>query len=53
MALYQQPNELSYSSSPVFNQTYEPGTTAPFGGIYKCTGCGLEIGIAKYLTGDN
>jgi hypothetical protein len=48
MALYQRQNELSYSSSSVFNTTYEPGASAPFGGIYKCTGCGLEIGIAKF-----
>jgi hypothetical protein len=48
MALYQRQNELSYSSSSVFNTTNEPGASAPFGGIYKCTGCGLEIGIAKF-----
>jgi hypothetical protein len=48
MALYQQTSDLSYSNSPIFAQVFEPGTAAPFGGIYKCTGCGHEIGTAKY-----
>jgi len=48
MALYHHGNELAYSGSPVFDQILEPGSTAPYGGIYKCTGCGHEIGIAKY-----
>lgn len=47
MAMYQHSENLTWSNHPVFNQTYHPGQLAPFGGLYRCTGCGLEIGIAK------
>jgi hypothetical protein len=48
MAYYQQANQLAFSDSSVFRNVYEPGQRAPFGGIYKCTGCGLEVGIAQH-----
>jgi hypothetical protein len=48
MAQYQNFSDLSYSGSSVFAASYEPGQAAPFGGIYKCTGCGHEIATAQY-----
>jgi hypothetical protein len=48
MAFYQNSTDLIFSSNQVFNTSYEPGQAAPFGGLYKCTGCGHEIGIARY-----
>jgi hypothetical protein len=48
MAWYQKQSELTYSNSAVFNLSYGPGANAPYGGVYKCTGCGHEIGIARY-----
>lgn len=48
MAYYQHPNQLQFSQNTVFNSAYEPGQQAPYGGVYRCTGCGLEIGTAKY-----
>jgi hypothetical protein len=48
MVLYQRESNLSFSPSIVFNQLFNPGDEAPFGGIYKCTGCGAEIAIPKY-----
>jgi hypothetical protein len=50
MAIYQETSNLTYSGSALFTQSFEPGQPAPYGGIYKCTGCGLEIGIAKHHT---
>lgn len=46
MALYKNPNVLSYSNSDVFDKYYSPGNQAPFAGVYRCTNCGDEIGIA-------
>jgi hypothetical protein len=46
MALYKNGNALTQSQDAAFDQTYTPGTAAPHPGIYKCTGCGDEIGIA-------
>ncbi len=48
MTYYQQSREFVFSNNQVFRNTYEPGVRAPFGGIYKCTGCGREIGTAQY-----
>jgi hypothetical protein len=48
MALYQNQSDLAYSGSTVFTLIYNPGDYAPYGGIYKCAGCGLEIGTAKH-----
>jgi len=47
MIYYQNGSSLTHLNSEAFNTTYEPGQRAPFGGIYKCKGCGHEIGIAK------
>jgi hypothetical protein len=48
MANYHNSNDLTYSNNPVFDRTYDPGVGAPYGGVYKCTGCGREIGTAQY-----
>lgn len=47
MALYKNGNNLSSSTSEAFDTKHAPGTEAPHAGIYKCTSCGDEIGIAK------
>lgn len=46
MALYKNGNALTHSEDAAFDQTHTPGTSAPYAGIYKCTGCGDEIAIA-------
>ena len=48
MALYHNAADLTFSTSTVFSTSYEPGQSAPFGGVYKCTGCGHEISTARY-----
>jgi len=47
MALYKYEQHVKRSSSDAFNYAYEPGAETPHAGIYQCTGCGDEIGIAK------
>jgi hypothetical protein len=46
MALYKDSSHVKYSSDAAFDQVHDPGTAAPFAGIYRCTRCGHEIGIA-------
>jgi hypothetical protein len=46
MALYKNGNALTQSQDAAFDMIHTPGTAAPHPGIYKCTGCGDEIGIA-------
>lgn len=47
MATYKYVQHLNHSDSPAFDQVHEPGIAAPYAGIYRCTKCGHEIGIAK------
>lgn len=47
MALYKYGQALAQSSHGAFDQSYSPGDAAPHAGIYICTNCGDEIGIAK------
>ena len=47
MAAYKYDKFLGKSSSEAYDQTHEPGGVAPHAGIYRCTGCGREIGIAQ------
>ena len=47
MALYKYPTYLSKSDDAAFDGSHSPGATAPHAGIYRCTGCGWEIGIAE------
>jgi hypothetical protein len=48
MAKYRESKYLSHSDSSIFTRTFDPGESAPYGGIYRCTGCNREIGIAQY-----
>lgn len=47
MALYKYTNNLHQSSHGNFDKLYSPGDSTPDPGIYRCTACGDEIGIAK------
>ena len=47
MALYKNGQYLSQSSDAAFDTTHSPGSAAPHAGIYRCKGCGYEIGIAQ------
>lgn len=42
MALYKYSAYITYSNHTAFDQIYEPGTAAPYSGIYRCVGCGKE-----------
>jgi hypothetical protein len=47
MAQYKDGANVTHSSSSDFDSKHSPGITAPYPGIYRCPGCGDEIGIAK------
>ncbi len=47
MALYKYIQYLAQSNDGAFDILHEPGTRAPHAGIYRCEGCGHEIGIAQ------
>lgn len=47
MALYQDKIHVKHSVHQAFDAVHNPGINAPFAGIYRCTGCGHEIGIAQ------
>ena len=47
MASYKHANLLMQSTSDEFDKDHNPGVAAPFAGIYRCTSCGHEIGIAE------
>ena len=46
MALYKDYANVTYSTFAAFDPSYDSGTPAPHAGIYRCTKCGYEIGIA-------
>lgn len=46
MALFKHPLYVRLATDSFFDETYAPGSTAPYPGIYRCTGCGDEIAIA-------
>lgn len=46
MALYKYTQYVTQSNDAAFDAGHSPGTAAPHAGIYRCTGCGYEIGIA-------
>ncbi|KTT38505.1 hypothetical protein SB5_16385 [Pseudomonas oryzihabitans] len=50
MALYKSLQFLQSNPSTEFDKKYSPGTAAPHAGIYRCTACGDEIGIAATHT---
>ena len=47
MALYQNANHVHHRQDAAFTVTHAPGVAAPYAGIYRCTVCGHEIGIAE------
>jgi len=46
MALYKYEQNLKKSQDDAFDTKHSPGAAAPHAGIYRCVGCGWEIGIA-------
>jgi hypothetical protein len=46
VATYQEAKYLTHVTNEAFDQNHPPGSAAPFAGIYRCMGCGWEIGIA-------
>ncbi len=47
MALYQDTKNVTQKALPLFTTIYDPGTPAPYAGIYICAECSHEIGIAQ------
>lgn len=47
MAMYKYQKFIKQSTSEEFDKLHKPGINAPFAGIYRCNGCGHEIGIAE------
>jgi len=47
MAFYKYSTHLKQNQHVNFDTDRSPGEAAPDPGIYRCTGCGDEIGIAK------
>jgi len=47
MALYKYSINLAQNQHANFDTDLTPGSGAPDAGIYRCSGCGDEIGIAK------
>lgn len=47
MALYRDPQIVRLLDNEIFDIVYKPGDSAPYAGIYRCAGCGHEIGIAQ------
>jgi hypothetical protein len=50
MALYKYSQYLSKSDHSAFDGSHAPGISAPYPGIYRCTGCGKEIATAAAHT---
>jgi hypothetical protein len=46
MALYKYSVFMQASNDAAFDQLNQPGTIAPWPGIYRCHACGHEIAIA-------
>lgn len=46
MAVYKYGSLLEVNNSEAFDRILEPGAEAPWAGIYRCEGCGREIGTA-------
>jgi hypothetical protein len=46
MATYKYSEWVTQLNHDAFDTKHPPGATAPFAGIYRCTGCGWEIAIA-------
>lgn len=50
MAQYKYREPLMQSSNAAFDTRHAPGTKAENPGIYRCTGCGDEVSMAKGQT---
>lgn len=46
-ALYKYGNYIQQSQDIAFDTIKQPGDSAPWAGIYRCEGCGKNIGIAQ------
>jgi hypothetical protein len=47
MAWYKYEQFLKKSPGDAYDHEYSPGIAAPHAGVYRCMGCGREIGIAS------
>lgn len=47
MALYKYTDDLELSQSDAFDSLHEPGSNAPFPGIYVCVNCKHEVATAS------
>jgi hypothetical protein len=47
MAMFKDSANMHVTADPQFDQIHNPGATAPHSGIYRCIGCGHEIGISR------
>ena len=47
MAWYKNADFLKKSTGDAYDLEYHPGAEAPHAEIYRCKGCGREIGIAS------
>ncbi len=47
MALYKYGSYFQESKDKAFDTDHIPGNSAPYAGIFRCMGCGREIGIAS------
>ena len=43
MAWYKYATHLEQKNLDEFDKIYEPGSTAPWSGIYRCEGCAREV----------
>jgi hypothetical protein len=50
MANYKNPKILAVNNSNAFDETYSPGNTTLFSGIYRCEACGHEVVSEKGKT---
>lgn len=47
MAYYKDTKYVTQYGGDMFEPIHNPGVSAPYAGIYRCEGCGHEIGIAQ------
>ncbi|MDB5070427.1 MAG: hypothetical protein JWM87_1538 [Candidatus Eremiobacteraeota bacterium] len=46
MAYYKDETKVKNASDDLFDMVHKPGDQTTYAGIYRCEGCGHEIGIA-------
>ena len=46
MAWYQYGNYFIQATGVEFNNDYDPGSKAPYPGIYRCMGCNREVAVS-------